>query len=97
LSPDGAIEIGYSVAASRRRRGHASAAVSAMIECTPALGARSLTAATAFDNLASQRVLERNGFACVGTRSDPDDGPLRLWRRPVSGPEQSDVIDRASR
>jgi RimJ/RimL family protein N-acetyltransferase len=31
-------------------------------------------------NIASQRVLERNGFARIGERSDLEDGELILWR-----------------
>jgi RimJ/RimL family protein N-acetyltransferase len=83
-SADGEVELGYGVAASRRRRGHATAAVGAIIEAAqhdPAL--RVIVAVTAFDNLASQRVLERNGFERAGTHVDPDQGEGILWRRPV--------------
>jgi RimJ/RimL family protein N-acetyltransferase len=83
-SADGEVELGYGVAASRRRRGHASAAVGAVIEAAqhdPAL--RVIVAVTDVDNVASQRVLERNGFERVGTHLDPDEGEGILWRRPV--------------
>ncbi|MEJ1969829.1 MAG: GNAT family protein [Rhizomicrobium sp.] len=77
---DGVIEIGYGVAASRRGRGHATRAVAAMLDFArsdPAVG--TVTAATAVANLASQGVLERNGFRKSGTSHDPDDGDLILW------------------
>jgi RimJ/RimL family protein N-acetyltransferase len=83
-SADGEVELGYSVAASRRRRGHATAAIGAVLEAAqhdPAL--RVIVAVTAVDNIASQCVLERNGFERVGTHADPDEGEAVLWRRPV--------------
>jgi RimJ/RimL family protein N-acetyltransferase len=83
-SGDGEVELGYSVAASRRRRGHASAAVGAIIEAArrdPAV--RTILAVTAVDNVASRCVLERNGFERVGTRVDVDDGEEILWRKPL--------------
>lgn len=38
-----------------------------------------ITAETALDNAASQRVLERNGFERVGERFDAEDGQLICW------------------
>ena len=79
---DGVVEIGYGIAPSRRRRGLATDAVAAMIEHAGADGRITrLTAETAIDNLASQRVLTKNGFASTGGRTDPEDGPLVLWSR----------------
>jgi RimJ/RimL family protein N-acetyltransferase len=81
-SPRGDVEIGYGVAASRRRRGHATAAVAALVEAAQRLpGVRTIVACTALDNVASQRVLERNGFKRTGRRPDPDDGELIVWRK----------------
>ncbi len=81
-SGDGEIEIGYGVAASRRRRGHATAAVGAVIEAArndPAI--RTVIALTALGNVASQRVLDRNGFERVGVRVDDDESDVFLWRK----------------
>ncbi|MEI9886903.1 MAG: GNAT family N-acetyltransferase [Rhizomicrobium sp.] len=75
---DGAVEIGYASRPPIAGRGHASRAVAAMLDCIradPAL--RRVTAATAITNIASQRVLARNGFGRTG--SDPDDGGLVFW------------------
>jgi len=81
-SGDGEIELGYGVALSRRRRGYATAAVAAVIESTRLHSAvRAIVASTAASNVASQRVLARNGFERVGTRFDPDDGEVLLWRK----------------
>ena len=78
---DGSVEIGYEIAPARRRCGHATAAVSALLGaartdpdvCT-------VLAETVVDNVASQRVLTKNGFRRIGTRTDPVDGELILWR-----------------
>jgi RimJ/RimL family protein N-acetyltransferase len=80
-SAKGEVEIGYGVAASRRRRGHAGAALEAMAEGArrdPAV--RSLLAKTALDNHASQRALERNGFAPAGEHREADGEEVLLWR-----------------
>ncbi len=81
-SPSGTAEIGYGVAASRQRRGLAAEAVSLMLEEVARIGGVSvLSAETAEDNLASQRVLERNGFSRTGTRIDAEDGKLVCWEK----------------
>jgi len=78
---DGAVEIGYGIVASRRGQGLATRAVAEMRHLA-AGDARihRLTAETAADNVASQRVLTANGFAQAGSRIDPEDGPLILWQ-----------------
>ena len=81
----GMIEIGYGLAQSRRGRGHAAAAVAELLawaRSVPDIAA--VAADTAVDNLPSQRVLERNGFARIGGRIDPEDGPLICWRVEVA-------------
>jgi len=80
------VEIGYGVAAERRGRGYATRAVALVVDkarADPAI--ETLTAETAPDNLASQRVLARNGFRQVGWRTDADEGDLILWRIDVAG------------
>jgi len=83
LKADGGeeVEIGYGVAASREGRGHASGAVTALLPILEARAVRLVNAETSIDNIASQRVLERNGFARVGERVDEEDGPLYCWRK----------------
>jgi len=81
--PDGSgkVEIGYGIAEAWRNRGYATFAVGAMLAHArndPALW--SIVAATSASNVASQSVLERNGFERTGTSEDPDDGPLIWWR-----------------
>lgn len=83
-APDaaGEVEIGYGVAVARRNLGHATRAVAAMVEAARAdPKVRALTASTAVANLASQKALERNGFARIGRDMDPEDGELILWCR----------------
>ncbi|RYE80786.1 MAG: N-acetyltransferase [Myxococcales bacterium] len=78
---DGVVEIGYGVAASRQRLGHATRAVTWLTRLTAPRG-WSLTAETAADNRASQLVLERTGFRRTGEREDAEDGTRLVWRRP---------------
>lgn len=78
----GVLDIGYGISPSRQGRGCASRAVREVVAW--ALGRRdvaAITAETSPANLASQRVLERNGFLTTGTRIDEEDGPLVCWRR----------------
>jgi RimJ/RimL family protein N-acetyltransferase len=86
--PDkGVVEIGYGVATSHRGCGHATRAVAALIleaSRDPEIGA--LKAETAVANIASQHVLERNGFVKSGTRTDPEDGDLIVWSRTLRDP-----------
>jgi RimJ/RimL family protein N-acetyltransferase len=78
---NGQTEIGYSVAASRRRRGHATRALHAMVAEAVAEGLVLLTAETSTANLASNRVLEKNGFVQTGTRVDAADGEILKWQK----------------
>ena len=81
-SPDGDLEIGYGIAASRRDRGYATAAVAQVVRETQRYASiRALTAETAIGNTASSRVLEKNGFLKIGTRRDEEEGELFRWRR----------------
>jgi RimJ/RimL family protein N-acetyltransferase len=76
------VEIGYGIAPSKRGNGYATVAVAAMVEAAlldPSVD--TLTAETAVQNLASQGVLERNGFARAGTRFDVEDGEVIRWAR----------------
>lgn len=77
----GVIDIGYGVAPSRHNRGIARRAVGEIVRWarnTPRVVA--ITADTAPGNIASQRVLQDNGFECVGDRIDDEDGHLICWR-----------------
>ncbi len=75
------MEIGYGVAAGRRRLGHATRAIGAMIalaRAEPELTC--LTAVTATDNLPSQAVLGRHGFSEVAREHRDEDGDVVIWR-----------------
>jgi RimJ/RimL family protein N-acetyltransferase len=79
------VEIGHGVAASRRRLGHATRGLAALVawaRSDPAVDW--LTAETAVGNVVSQRVLAANGFVSVGSRYDREDGDLFLWRTEVA-------------
>lgn len=79
---NGEVEIGYGVADEFAGRGFATAGVALMLQeafCTGQIDA--VTAETAIENIASQRVLEKNGFKQTGSRTDAEDGRLKLWKR----------------
>lgn len=79
----GVVEIGYGVAPARRGRGLATAAVLLVLQDLAGRGVRAVRAETSPGNPASGRVLQKAGFAVVGERVDPEDGPLILWARQI--------------
>ena len=85
---DGVADIGYGIGESREGRGFATGAVRALAEHARSTSIRRLTAETATDNRASQRVLEKAGFLRVGERNDPEDGPLLRWSLELGAGEQ---------
>jgi RimJ/RimL family protein N-acetyltransferase len=80
---DGQVEIGYSIAPSRRRRGHARKAAERMIEAAVAAGVTSVVAHTRPEPNPSNRLLQRLGFGFAGEHVDPDDGPIWRWELSV--------------
>lgn len=79
----GAVEVGYGFNASFEGRGYATEAVGALVRSLLTHpDVRTVTAETAVDNLASQRVLEKNGFVRTGVGWNDDDGDLVLWATP---------------
>jgi RimJ/RimL family protein N-acetyltransferase len=78
-SPDGMVEIGYSMFPTYEGKGYASALARALIDI--AWGApkvRRVIAHTEPGNAASQRVLAKIGMQKTGEIDDPEDG--RMWR-----------------
>lgn len=81
LTETGVPMIGYGTAPGEEGRGAATAAVAGVLawaRTDPRVHA--VGAETGVDNLASQRVLERNGFSVVGERVDAEDGLLLCWQ-----------------
>jgi RimJ/RimL family protein N-acetyltransferase len=77
----GRIDIGYGIAPTRQGRGIATNAISSVLEWAQNDDrVHAVTAETAIDNLASQRVLEHNGFIRIGERHDDEDGDLYCWK-----------------
>jgi RimJ/RimL family protein N-acetyltransferase len=80
---NGIVEIGYNVAPARERRGYASRAIGLLVEdAIERDDIETIVAHTAIDNIASQRVLERNGFERAG-EAVPDGEPVIRWIRNV--------------
>lgn len=77
---DGDLNIGYGIAPDRQGRGITTRAIGELVRwCARDGRLRKLTAETAVDNIASQRVLARNGFLQVGQGMDADAGPVLCW------------------
>jgi RimJ/RimL family protein N-acetyltransferase len=78
---DGEIPIGYGVAPARQGRGCTTRAIGQLLEwgrSDPRVAR--ISAETGVENVASQRVLERNGFVRTGERIDAEDGPVICWQ-----------------
>jgi RimJ/RimL family protein N-acetyltransferase len=79
---DGAVEIGCGVAEAYRGRNYATQGVELLVaEAFSRTEVVTVTAETAVWNSASQRVLEKAFFGRSGSRVDPEDGPVIIWRR----------------
>ena len=77
----GEIHIGYGVGPMRQGRGNATRAVAdLLVWAREDRRVRHVSAETGIENIASQRVLERNGFMRIGERTDPEDGRLICWK-----------------
>ena len=71
----GVVEVGYGFAASARRHGYATEAVLALCALAISRGVVAVIAETHVDNAASERVLERCGFAATSR-----DAEMTYWR-----------------
>ena len=81
IPQDGEIHIGYGVAPARQGRGCTTRAIAQLLEwgrSDPRVAL--ISAETGVENIASQRVLERNGFIRTGERIDAEDGPVICWQ-----------------
>jgi RimJ/RimL family protein N-acetyltransferase len=80
---DGTVEIGYNVAPARQRRGYATRAIELLVEnARERDDIETVIAQTAPDNIASQRVLEHNGFVRAG-EGISDGEPVMRWSQNV--------------
>jgi [ribosomal protein S5]-alanine N-acetyltransferase len=78
VDENGAIEIGYGFGVAGR--GFATEAVKVLVaHLLASAPIVAITASTAVSNVASQRVLEKNGFRQTGTASNEEDGDLLVW------------------
>lgn len=84
---DGEREIGYGINPSAWGRGYGTEAVGALVaRLLDQQAVRVVTALTAVDNPASQRVLEKLGFTRTGTTWNEEDGALIAWSRSGTRP-----------
>jgi RimJ/RimL family protein N-acetyltransferase len=80
---DGAIEIGYNVAPQRQGRGYGTRAIELLVEnARERDDIETIIAQTAPENIASQRVLEHNGFELAGEGMS-DGEPVMRWSQNV--------------
>ena len=81
---DGEVEIGYSVAPSFQRRGHATAAARLLIEHARAEGVTRVCAYTLPEPNASTRVLTRCGLTMTEVVEDAEEGTVWRWERTLT-------------
>jgi RimJ/RimL family protein N-acetyltransferase len=78
---DGTVEIGYTVAPEFRRRGYATAMVTALLERVAAdPRVHAVRASIRPDNTASLATIAKFGFRKVGEQWDPEDGLEHVFR-----------------
>jgi RimJ/RimL family protein N-acetyltransferase len=85
---DGAVEIAYFTFPGEEGRGIATAMVAALVDVARAGGSEVavVRAHTLPERNASCRALEKAGFLHAGHVTDPEDGPVWRWERPVRAP-----------
>jgi ribosomal-protein-alanine N-acetyltransferase len=81
---DGEVEIGYSVAPSHRRRGHATAAAQLLVEQARAAGVTRVCAYTLPEPNESTRVLTRCGLTMIEVVDDAELGSVWRWERSLA-------------
>jgi RimJ/RimL family protein N-acetyltransferase len=78
----GAVEIAYFTFPGHEGRGIGRRMAAALVEIARSQGSvTEVVAHTLPEANASTRILDRIGFACVGTVVDPEDGPVWRWLR----------------
>ncbi len=76
----GEIEMGYGINPAWHNKGIATEMAAALVQWAFMRNdVTKILAETNVDNIASQRVLEKNNFVQVGKRTDPEDGELIVW------------------
>lgn len=80
---DGVVEVGYFVVPAHRRRGHARAALRALVDFAAAHGARTARAAVGPDNHPSLALIRSEGFAPAGEQWDEEDGRELVFLKPL--------------
>jgi RimJ/RimL family protein N-acetyltransferase len=82
--PDGMVEIGYTILPEHRRRGHARAAVDALLAYARDHGAVTARASLSPHNEASLSLVRSSGFRHVGEQWDEQDGLELVFERPLT-------------
>ncbi len=92
---DGTAELGYRVAQQVAGRGVATATVQELCRLAAAqYGLRTLRAATTYDNVASQKVLDKAGFVPAGP-AEPGGRPGTCYERDLAATDPRSVADDA--
>jgi RimJ/RimL family protein N-acetyltransferase len=79
---NGSVEIGYGIVPSQQGRGFATQAVDLVVkEGFSQTEVQTIEACTVPIDSASGRVLEKNQFVRDGSKIDPEDGEVWVWRR----------------
>lgn len=81
---NGSIEIGYGVSPEVEGRGVATLICGALVDYAFCNEVTKVIAHTLPSGLASQRVLQKNGFVFTGIHEDPEDGTVHRFERTLS-------------
>jgi len=82
---DGIVEIAYAIVPEHQGKGYATLAARAMVDYAFNSGdVRIVCAHTLPDGAASQRILKKCGFTCIGEYFDPEDGLVHRFEIPKS-------------
>lgn len=84
---EGCVEVSYTIVPEQRGRGHAKAALAALLHHAAAVdGVRTVRASISPDNAASLAVVRAAGFLQVGEQWDDEDGLELVFERPATAP-----------
>ena len=78
LQPDGSAHVSYWTSAGQRNHGHATRALTMLLQYGNSIGVTRFESHIAHDNTASRRVSEKAGFRRIGAFIDEDDGQFMI-------------------
>lgn len=81
---DGSVEIAYGIEDEHRCKGYATDAARVMVKFAREQDLKSIIAHAKPENPASERMLSKAGFTCLGIHDDPEDGLVNRWEQQLT-------------